>query len=208
MTPAFASGRRLDADLGCRCGEVAHVPGDDRRGAGLQRACRDEHVVGLSADYSPPLCSAQRAPGLGCRQMYDRSLPPVRLLDLRGRQHGSSLSRHRDHGGATAFKRYVQRYRLDLDSAVADPESDAGSGTQPARFTNRFGYDEAAGFVDGSCHGNNCGIFGAIDQGRAGRLTDKGVGQSDPQTPPSQPRPGLPAARPLSQAGRSQGDSC
>ena len=68
------SARRLDADLGCRCGEVAHVPGDDRRGVGLQRACRDEHVVSLAADHSPPLCPAQRAPGLGCRQMYDRRL--------------------------------------------------------------------------------------------------------------------------------------
>ena len=62
------------------------------------------------------------------------------------------------------FKRYVQRYRLDLDSAVADPESDAGSGTQPARLTNRFGHNQAASFVDGSIHGNNSGISGAIDQ--------------------------------------------
>ena len=63
------------------------------------------------------------------------------------------------------FKRYVQRYRLDLDSAVADQESDVGSRTQPARLTNRFGHNQAASLVDGSFHGINSGISGAIDQG-------------------------------------------
>ena len=50
-----------------------------------------------------------------------------RLLDFRCRQYGSSPSWDRDHRGAMPFERDVQRYRLDLDSAVPDPESDSGS---------------------------------------------------------------------------------
>ncbi len=64
------------------------------------------------------------------------------------------------------FKCYIQRYRLNLDSTGADPESDAGSGTKPARFTNGLGHNETASLVDGSFHGRNNGIFGAIRQAR------------------------------------------
>ena len=79
------------------------------------------------------------------------------------------------------FKRYVQRYRLDLDSAVANQESDVGSGTQPARFTNRFGHNQAAGLVDGSSHGNYNGTNASVAvKGRPGS-------SPDPTIPPALP---------------------
>ena len=54
------------------------------RGARLQRACRDEHVVRLTADHSLSLCPAQRAPGIVRRQVNGRGLAPVRFQERDG----------------------------------------------------------------------------------------------------------------------------
>lgn len=67
------------------------------------------------------------------------------------------------------FKGDVQRYRLDLDAAIPDPESDSRSGTQPGGLANRFGDNQAASLVNGSFHGSKNGILDALDQGQ-GRL--------------------------------------
>lgn len=62
------------------------------------------------------------------------------------------------------FKGDIQRHRLDLDTAIPDPESNLRSGTQPGGLPNRFGNNQAASFVNGSFHGMKNGIFDALDQ--------------------------------------------
>lgn len=78
-----------------------------------------------------------------------------------------SLSRHSDHYGATPLKRHLHRYRLDLDQSVPDPESDAGSGDQVARFANRLRHHQSLAEARGDREAMEARLGGRIERGEA-----------------------------------------
>ena len=101
------SGRHHDVDFPRRCGEVARMPCENGRGAGFQRACRDEHVVGLSADHSPSLCAVQRAPGLGRVEAHDGRLAPVRRKERNGVLGSQAIGRGQPGKDSVRFRQRV-----------------------------------------------------------------------------------------------------
>lgn len=123
----WPSARRFDTDFGSRDGEVAHVSSENGRGAGLHRACRNEHVVGLSADHAPPMCPAQRPPGLGCRQIDDRRLPPICLQQCDGVTGSQAIECGQSGQDGVGFSQRMSGNHKFLASALASLKLRKGS---------------------------------------------------------------------------------
>ena len=113
-------------------------------------ACRDEHVVSLSSDHSLLLLRAQRAPSLGCSQMYDRRLPPVRLQQLDGVLRSKAVGRGKPGEDGVRFRQRMSGEHKLFTGALASLEFHNGSRMVFVPGTD--GRDEDAGVAEVSSH--------------------------------------------------------